>query len=168
MSKLSKRILFILLGALLVISSIVAVVIYIIENPNINSSEKQKCDEDSRSKFVANGRPLYMCMYGYGTNEIKKTKFSLIRNKDSKIKKTKFYSLHTNDNIYFTNGKVSKLDTILIEINSNKIKLYDFVNEGEKIKGGKYKGHYFCDLSYMEGDIRVYTTSDTIYINKSK
>jgi hypothetical protein len=161
--KLSKRILLILLGILLAISSIIAVVIYTIENPYINSSEIQKCDEDSRSEFVANGRPLYIFMYGYETNEIKKTKISLIQNKNSK-----FHPLDINDNIYFTNGKVSKLDTILIEINSNKIKLYDFVNEGEKIKAGQHKGHYSCDLSYMEGDMKVYTTSDTIYINKSK
>jgi hypothetical protein len=156
-SKLNK---FILLGALLIIS-IIAFAIYVIENPYIDSFEIQKCDEDSQSKFVANGRPIYIRLAGYNTDEIRNTKINLIKNKN-----LKFYPLHINSNIYFTSDKISKQDTVLVELKDNKIKLYDFIYEGEEIKAGQFKGHYSCELSYIEEGVRVYSTLDTIYINK--
>lgn len=109
----------------------------------------KKCNS---SKFVADGGRIYIRLLNVSNIETIR-KFSIVLiGKDGEIKKIKYQEEAGFINTYYTDYKILKSDTLLIEDGKNhKYKIYDFRNIAKRIKAGKDRGEYYCSLSY-KGD----------------
>lgn len=154
-SKLSKLILFILLGVFLTILSIIAFTIYVIENPYIDSSEIQKCEE---SKFVANGGRIFVDFDRKYQHTFFDQLEMTILNKN-KIKFNKSDSSDVKNNSFYFDDKILKTDTLLIKLKNKEFRLYDFKNECNRQRAGKEKGVYHCGIS----SLKINSKTDSLY-----
>lgn len=69
--------------------------------------------------------------------------------KDGKAKKVKYQKSKDSDKKYYIDSKVLKSDTLIIEVEENKkYKYFDFKNTATRIKAGKDRGEYYCNLCY--------------------
>ncbi|MEZ0128538.1 hypothetical protein AB9T88_01475 [Flavobacterium sp. LBUM151] len=102
------------------------------------------------SQFVADGGKIYISFYR-NTSKTKRVKnFQIIlAGKDGKTKKVKYQKIKDSDNKYYIDYKVLKSDTLIIEAEENKkYKFFDFKNTATRIKAGKDRGKYYCNLYY--------------------
>lgn len=137
-----KKILLILLGGIFVFFVFRFCLFKIDDYQNTN-----KCNS---SKFIADGERIYIRFYmNVNETEMLKTFSILSISKNGKRNKILYYKSLNIINTYYTDSKILKSDTILIEGKQNKIyKIYDFKNTATRIKAGKDKGKYYCSLYY--------------------
>ncbi|MCV9930837.1 hypothetical protein OIU80_00950 [Flavobacterium sp. LS1R47] len=110
-------------------------------------TNEAKCES---SKFLADGNRIYFCFsMNISTTKMMRN-FSIISvGKDGKRKKNKYQKKIDAVNKYYTDYKILKSDTLIIEGEENKVyKLYDFRNIATRIRAGKDRGDYYCSLIY--------------------
>jgi len=102
------------------------------------------------SQFVADGGRVYISFYrNISTTKMIKNFQIILVGKDGKTKKIKYQKSKDSDKKYYIDYKILKSDTLIIETEENKrYKYFDFKNTAARIKAGKDRGEYYCNLSY--------------------
>ena len=121
------------------------------------------CNKCDNSEFVADGG-RFDITFITDDGKIKDLKdlkdFSInLKTNLGILKKIKFDKDLSKSNLFHTNDKISKSDTLIVKVLKDKeFKVYDFKNDAIRINAGKNKGEYYCILHYkinskeMDGD----------------
>lgn len=129
----------------------VIIVFFIFRFFLITADDYTNANKCNSSKFVADGGRIYIRFMNVSKEKtVKKNSITLI-GKDGVIKKIEYQKYADFANTYYTDHKILKSDTLLIEgEKSKKYKIYDFKNIAIRMKAGKDRGEYFCSLSYKD------------------
>jgi hypothetical protein len=117
----------------------------------------KKC---TKSEYVADGDRLYVTFVLNIAEEKMLNNISIdVITKQGVEKKVSFTKNENNSASYYTDNKILKSDTLIINVIKNKrYKVYNFKSSAKRINAGQKRGEYYCTLNYkinseeIEGD----------------